>query len=208
MEVLSLEEVDLLGVEVESDPGRPSGLHLSDVIAYMSSKLGLYAAYRGSDPSDLRLKLHLGQAFDRYMAETLLPAIDPCYSPHFRMEEEGVHMTPDGATWVEVEGSEKPAIVELKHTYFSARKGPEEDIPWWAWKVQHMGYLFGYDARYVVHWTLHACGNYAPPGKPLLTRRVIRYGEREIGQNWRMIMRNSEAAREWVDSGGKADVFK
>ena len=168
--------------------GKP---HLTEIVrrvAIATKQLDVY------DDDGMPLRVMIGAAWEA-MCVRLYP--DVWWQPG-EVERDGIVGTPDGlGVW---DGDEDERVVEeWKYTAKSMRMpGGKADrhrdiTREWLWMQQVMGYcnMVG-DCRYA---RLHVCwarGNYEYPLTERYVRYVVRFDERELAANWRMVMANRE----------------
>lgn len=97
--------------------------------------------------------------------------------------------SPDGIG-LDPEDDSRLVLEEYKCTWTSTNK----DISGrWAWLVQTKTYCHMLGLDTVVFYCLHLCGNYRDKREPTFLVYRIQYSERELAENWAMIVNNAGA---------------
>ena len=159
----------------DMDSPRP-GIHVTDLIAEIEEVLGVEREpLLFPTPATYAL---VGIAWEVYVRSR----ITEC-SWDIPVELDGVTGTLDALSW-----GREPEVVECKATWMSSNKEPR-DI--WRWMCQVKAYCHMVGVRTAHMYILHLCGNWKPP-TPLVKEVELTFTERELEENWRMLVTHKE----------------
>jgi hypothetical protein len=185
--------------------GRPSGLHLSQVLHSWKEGLGEKVGQPEGDQDGVRLiegflwetaveymlggcgfDDAMGLAFKRYMR-----ALRSDLTTQIKVEKDGIHMTPDG---VDQEKGELESYKFTRKSFKKASKGSEFQANFWPWYMQESAYLWamGYDTATLI--VCFAAGDYTggPGDPPKILQGTGVYSPEELKSNWDLIRRHAE----------------
>jgi hypothetical protein len=211
---IKLEWDDIQSLTIHPEPvySRSKGLHLSDILRRIAQDTKQYTL--DDEQDEMPLRVFLGLAWEQWCVR-LYPEIhwqpgelcrDKVYGtpdglslmaeiPKSYSNDQIVKVLQDG----KVTGVAPGRVEEFKFTHKSCREkgGPpdsQRDIRGdWMWIHQMMGYINmyranGYEGMNLAR--LHVCyanGNYTYPLTERYIRYLIRFSEREILGNWKMV---------------------
>jgi len=164
-------------------PARAKGTHLSGILRYIAVTSKMVDWQAQSNEEELPLRMALGLAWEEF-AVSLYPEI--VWQPGEEILD-GVAMNADGFSIDYME--------EFKLTWLKKRTGKEIISERWHWMCQVKGYCAGYCQRRV---RLHVCyinGDYKPQ-QPIYMRYLIEFSQKEIEDNWKMVVMNRDRAKE------------
>jgi hypothetical protein len=192
---IKLEWADLQKLHYHPQPvySRSKGLHLSDILRKIAIETQQLTDEDRED--EMPIRIFLGLAWEE-MCVRLYPEIN--WQPG-ELKRDGVYGTPDGESKIGIPGLDKKerCVEEWKFTHKSCRMkgGPPEsnrDIRGdWMWMHQIMGYCNLNQFRSTLA-RLHVCyanGNYTYPLTEKYIRYLIRFSDRELEGNWKMVMK-------------------
>lgn len=211
MDILGQTEIrldwdDIRSLHTHPEPvySRSKGIHLSDILRKIAVETNQLTDEDRAD--EMPLRVFLGLAWEA-MCVRLYPEIT--WQPG-ELCRDRVYGTPDGlttnpTTLAILEGKNLKAqlfygvVEEFKFTYKSCREkgGPPDSMRDirvdWMWIHQMMGYINmyranGYNSMNLAR--LHVCyanGNYVHPYCERYIRYLIRFSERELEGNWKMV---------------------
>lgn len=177
--------------EVSLGAGAPRapGLHLTDVTSDIALMTGVlkpeYADRDVTKPGSI-YRVSLGIAWEQWIVKQHPEVM---HQPG-EIVKDGIPMTPDGYGW---DSSGGLIIHEWKATYKSMIKEDSLDGEW-LWMAQLKGYCCGAETN---HGRLHVFwvnGDYRSSG-PQYRIYDIKFSDREIKENWQMILRHAEKLR-------------
>ncbi len=188
--------------------GRPSGLHLSGIIHKMKVAAGDPIGMVPGDQDGVRLQEGflwetaleyvlagmpldeaIGLSFSRYMH-----ALRSDVSTQITLEQDGVHMTPDGFL------KDKGELESYKCTRKSFAKAitqEEFETNFWPWLVQEMGYAYALGVDTVSWYVLFQAGDYSK-GRgtgPRMVKSTGVFTPEELIENWRVVMIHAKGAK-------------
>lgn len=193
---------------------RSKGVHLSGVLKYIATTTGMLASCGdGQDfEEDFPLRMALGMAVESWF-QALWPAMN--WQPG-EVELDGVVGSPDGYTDeyaykdsrlvstlnVEYLATILALIDEFKLTYKSSRDRHKNITAEWLWMRQLMSYVFMWSQMYgqkLNHGRLHVVwlnGAYEKFkfGEPSYCTYLIEFSDRELEENWRMVVASRDKA--------------
>lgn len=179
--------------------GRPSGLHLSDLIKRMKVAAGENVEPVPGDQEGVRPQVgFIWETALEYMQTGLNhdEAMDLAFKRYamnvkkdivtqVRLEKDGIHMTPDAIC------EKVGELYSFKATYRSFRNAREQEdfeAKFWTWVVQEMSYCWaaGVDtAHWVVLWVV---GDYTYPMRPLYLQATAKFSAEELAENWANVL--------------------
>lgn len=170
---------------------RTNTVHVSDIIHYLCVSLGHY------EPSEANpTRLQLGCAVEDTIAARYVEHYPDRYVrlPEVIDEESGIAGTGDIGDLID------EAVEECKLTWMSTKQGVDSEKLWkFIVQLKAYCYLYGW-----VIGRLHVCyinGDYSytnESGGPQYRVWEFRFTEREVRDNWTMLMRNRDKAAEWI----------
>lgn len=182
-----VQEIKTGGVALPSNPNRPAGLHLSDIIKDIM--VGLDPKTYGK-PMDMT-KVMCGLSFEEALEQTFQSAATGSFRPDPILVPPGIWCSPDSIDpqiW---------AVEEFKLTWYSAKKVCPTDEVYWPWLVQIKGYCKALHTCLAKLTVLHINGDYAPP-RPWPPRFFgLEFTELEVDENWQMLV-NHATSRGWL----------
>ena len=188
--------------------GRPSGLHLSQIVHRMKVDAGENVGELPGDQPGIAMQtgflfeMALEYAFREFMG------VQRTIERQRHLLLDRVHGTPDGFD------RERWVLEEDKSTTRSMRAWEEDPLSFWTWLVQTKGYLKmvaaaeGKPVNLVEFFILFFYGDYSrKPGRGRQIRRTLLYfPDEEIDAQWRVTLRyrdvlEMEQEREALDAG-------
>jgi len=174
------------------DQPRTPGCHVSGVIKSLCIEFGHLKARDDQDmelvesgvereiPSGLRDLWELGCMFEEAVIARL-EAIHPGrYIKPGEFKMDGIYMSPD------ILDTHDWAVEEVKSTWMSSRRGPEDE-KLWKWWVQIMAYCRYFRTRVGRLRVVYIRGDYNNP-RPEYRYWERRFSHHEIEENWAMIV--------------------
>jgi hypothetical protein len=168
----------------------PHALHLTDVIRYIDN-LVIHKGER-RPPSELSVEelyqmslyTSMGWAWEELIRDYLRKVYDRGRDPTRWIRggplvRDGIHMNPD---WLDLEDE---CVDEFKATWLSMDRG----LPW-SWRTQVSSYCGALNVRRGRIWGYFVNGNYKPM-KPRPRAWMLEFNERELHENWNMILLNA-----------------
>lgn len=195
-----------------------SRIHLTQVLHHIESKLGTWEKYDGDFESrEGQLTTALGLAWEEWFAKSTYtqPPVNGIY--HFgEIERNEIVGTPDGLSVVRCEkcGEDVEAIDEFKCSRFGMKQWDDlEKVfaapEWWHRLHQVQSYCQMLGCRHGRFWIYHINGDYKHgPGavRVAFEEFLVEFSERELEQNWRMILNHLPAVRREVNSEDNAST--
>jgi hypothetical protein len=164
---------------LEPNPPRSDTLHVSTLIKAILVGLEPERFSNDSDPS---VKFEMGFAVERAIEEAWrLRRIEVLRPGEF--EKDGITGSPDGVSF----DSDGPIVDEIKCTWMSSRGAPE-DKKFWHWLVQMKAYCYLLDTTRARLHTFFVNGDYAQHREPQYLSWDLQFTEREILENWNMLL--------------------
>jgi hypothetical protein len=179
------EAFELAGSGVDRSCG-PDVVHLTDVTRYIGAKTGLGPNTAGQ--WDLDAAAEAGFIWEDLLSLVLGRRLGVAPG---EVELDGIVGSPDGIgpdPWEEV----PLAVQEYKCTWRSVRNGQPDGV--WHWMAQVKGYCRMVGTHVVVFRVLYLMGDYKGSG-PLRRTFRLEFDQKEIEENWAMILRHREEAR-------------
>lgn len=176
-------EIQILSEEIPrhgSGVERSEGLHLTDIISDLGVELGYFKRESEEKPW---IMFEMGFNWEVALAQAWAGR-----NPTWRPEEvnlNGISGSPDGLC-VDDKGL---FVEEYKCTWSSANKSMDER---WYWLTQGMAYCYMVGTDRCIWEVLYVCGDYSRPIKPLYRRTEVTFTQRELRENWQMIIRHAE----------------
>jgi hypothetical protein len=171
------------------DEERQPGLHLGEVIKSLEKATGL--GYKGDGFNDMQLTAEIGLLWEDVLSRIMKEkyAVRPP-----QIIRDGIWMSMDGINNDLCPGEdpagEVPLVVEeYKAAWKSTRSSPEENF---YYMCQVKSYCYALDTPVAVMRIFHLNGDYRGSG-PVYRVARIRFTEKELEDNWRMILRHKEA---------------
>lgn len=183
----------MMGFSRESQVGRSSGVHLSDIIRALMQRLEKDRTVKKYGPSfdiaeGVPARVEAGILWEPILEESLRRKY-ATIRPAEIVSPEGIAMSPDGLNPVLMAGE------EYKLTWKSCRGGlvdeygmpREKFLPWF---VQMKGYAKWLEVDRFILRVFFVNGDYSrgPDGGPQLKSYDLRFTEDEIDENWRLIL--------------------
>jgi hypothetical protein len=145
--------------------------------------------FEESDPDYTRFEF--GSAFEDAVAHALARRHQRAHPDRFvlvgELELDGLIGTPDLLDFVDM------ALIEVKLTWLSASQDPEGQKFWKYW-VQCMAYCKMLGTQLARLHVGHINGNYKDNRNPIYNIWEAQFSQREIDDNWRMLITNADAA--------------
>lgn len=173
---------------------RTVGVHQSGILCHIARNIGILKPGE-LDEEEYPLLWALGAAWEEYAA-SFYPDME--WQPG-ELTVDDISMNADGLSCGRIENVMTfgdPFLEEFKFTFKGVATGAEflKDKKWWLWLKQAAGYCHGYGTR-VVRWHVcHVRGDYKSFG-PVYRQYVVRFSDREIAQNWQMLLNNRDAVQ-------------
>ncbi len=177
----------------DSSKGRSPGLHLGEVVreyGVATGQVKLVSEARNTK------ELHFAKGFlwerifthvwGQMEAEKYRNRENYLSQPELQVD--GIFMTPDG---VDLEGD---CLDEFKATTRSINKFDNLEAHFDLWLVQIMGYLYGLQMTKCRLIVLFLCGDYKPPFPEVRAKQLV-FTQRELDENWRLIMNYARRMR-------------
>jgi len=190
------EEFVSAGSGVERSRFEDTGLfHLTDVIHDLQNSLGW--GYDHSKPfgDSKYVVMEVG-----FLWEDLLTRVFADRMAH-RPDEvtlDGIVGSPDGVG-PDPDGIEPMVLEEYKATWRSNRRSPLED---WYWMTQTKSYCKMVGATVVIMRILYLMGDYKGSGPQYRVSRIV-YTEKEVDDNWRVIVDHSHKMLKAMEVGNE-----
>jgi hypothetical protein len=165
---------------------RGEGLHLTTIIKYINTVLG--TAKKSPEGWSRDLCMEAGFIWEDTLSLVLG---DRMGVRPGEIECDGILMSPDGIEFLE---SGDPVLEEYKLTWRSTRNKVEQE---WDWLVQTMAYCYALGLNKTLFRILYLMGNYKGTG-PVYREALLRYDKHGLKENWNMILRHKDEAREWA----------
>lgn len=180
--------------------GRERGVHLSGIIQAMLKRIDpkKYAGPR--DPIRMGTYIAGGLAFEQILEDAIRQALFGTLQIERppSMELDGVHMNADGISvelrhW-ELHPEPEPYVMvhEFKMTWMSSREFPHND-KFWKYFTQIKGYCKLFDTTLARLWVYWVNGDYSTH-QPVLMAYDLVFTQREIDDNWNMLLNHRELA--------------
>jgi len=177
---LSVDVADFLPISEEQLAPRSLGLHVSQIINYISTTIGR----RDNDftREDLDAFAVVGRMFERILAETIFRP--PRYIRPGEITMDGITGSPDAVD------CDDGAVVEIKASFKSSKHDIQTFREYW-W--QQMAYCHMLDVNVSKLYVFYVNGDYSPP-KPTWPPRAweAEFGKHELRDNWAMLVRNGK----------------
>ena len=179
----------------DPDPGRSPGLHVSDLVESLATKLG-YLDPQGWDKYGT-LRAEIGQAWeDRLGAhlERKLPCF--CYHPG-ELHKDGIAGTPDGEEITDdglLIHEIKLTWIGLGNPFYRRRPGL---IPWY-WEAQIKAYCHMAQTRNAILHRVYLNEAYKPP-RPVYWALGMEFTRQELERHWEMMRREAGKRTEHAD---------
>jgi len=172
-------------------PDRSVGrIHVSEVIRWIDNRVihrGERKPYDEMSPSEKKRMgsyTSMGWLWEDLLENSLAPVFGAAeYIKTGEIELDGIVGTPDG---LELSGL---TVDEMKATWRSSRRPIETDF--WNWLTQVKAYCFMLRLQRVSLRVFFVNGDYRDSG-PQVKQFDIEFTERELQDNWRMIVANSQ----------------
>jgi hypothetical protein len=146
----------------------------------------------------LTLDEAIGLAFKRLMV-----AIRSDVTTQIKLEQDGVHMTPDG--FIKNTGALESYKCTRK-SFKNAASQEEFETNFWPWLVQEMGYAYALGVDTVTWIVLFQAGDYSK-GRgtgPRIVQATATFSTDELIENWRVVMIHAKG----VEDGQRQLDFK
>lgn len=182
---ISVEDVQWPGVQWDDEGEREEGMHLGEVIKSLMERGGL--GYKGKGFTDMELTAEIGLLWERVLGKVMAEkyAMRPPQICH-----DGIWMSPDGIGPDPLD--EVPLVIEeYKAAWASTRRSPGDNF---YYMTQVKSYCHALNTNVAVMRIFHIMGDYRGSG-PLYRVARIKFSERELNQNWSMILKEKERMR-------------
>jgi len=193
--LIELDPLVLSGRRGDRSTGK---VHISEILRWVDNRVihrGQRKPYEDLSPNERKRMgnyVSVGYAWEDLLAQSLAPVFGGEYVRTGEIELDGIVGTPDG---LELTGL---AIDETKATWRSSRRSIETDF--WSWFVQVKAYCWMMKLNRVSLRVFFVNGNYADSG-PQVKCFDIDFTDRELEDNWRMILANARAMQKEKRSG-------
>lgn len=169
----------------DPSPDRAPGVHVSDLVERLATKLGHLDPRPWDTASTLRARI--GTAWESHLGPLLERKL-PCFvwQPG-ELTLDGITGTPDG-----LEHSLEGRIVlhEIKFTWISVNNrqhGKRPGLVTWYWEAQIKAYCKMANTRWAVLHRLYCNRTYKPP-EPYYWPLGIEFTQLELDRHWRMLL--------------------
>lgn len=172
---------------VQMDRLPRGGVHFSDVMKYMTLNLGKFLAKELSEEDFHRFKVGFSWEAAALSAGILFDTV--AHHPHtiegLKFEEDGIHLTSDGADL------KCGRIIEAKATWYGSNHHILDPVfAHYQWQGKSYARAFG--VTKVLYPFAFMMGDYRANRKPIFKAWECAYSERELTKNWDMILRNRD----------------
>lgn len=169
---------------------RSPGLHVTDVIHYLDTKL--HGPHKGPGFSDLPLTMECGFLWEDLLGHILADryVIRP---PELTCD--GIALSPDGIG-PDPDGLVPAVLEEYKFTWMSTNKPPEKV---WRWMIQIQCYLHATQLTVALLRVLYVMGDYRGSG-PLYRVFRLTFTPDELLQTWTMILNYKKETEQWLQN--------
>lgn len=183
---INVEDVKWPETLFDDDEPRQDGLHLGEVIRYIT-QLSSSNKKRASF-LDMELTAEIGLLWERVLGKVMAEkyAIRPP-----QIQKDGVWMSPDGIG-PDPDGILPMVVEEYKCTWQSMRRDLRDNF---YYMTQAMSYCNAYDVNVAVFRVFYIMGDYRGSG-PVYRQARIEYTRRELRDNWDMILRHKNEMEE------------
>lgn len=164
---------------------RAEGLHLTDIIRYIQDQIN---PYKGDGFKDRYLTMEMGFIWEDLLSYVLGERIGKRLND---LECDGIYANPDGLGLDPLDGK-SPVVEEYKCTWRSINKLPT-DNPRWMMQIKSYCHILG--VKVAVMHILHIMGDYKGGGPQSKSYR-IEFDQKEIDDNWGVILAHKEATIE------------
>lgn len=188
--------------------GRPSGLHLSQIIHHMKVAAGEnVGAIPGDQPNVRMIEGFLWETALEYVAagmplddaiglafKRLMVSLRSDVTTQITLEQDGIHMTPDGYN---EEKGELESYKCTRKSFKNAATKEEFESNFWPWLVQEMGYAYALGVDTVTWIVLFQAGDYSK-GRgtgPIMVQATAVFTPEELQENWRVVMVHAKGVK-------------
>lgn len=185
---MNVREVSVTEAGVVQTNHARAGVHLSDVIRYMTLALGKYAEKDLAEEDFHRFKVgfswEAGVLGTGILMDTL--AHHEHTIPALKAELDGIRMTSDGVDLA------CGRVVECKATWYSVAKSIEDPV-FGHYHWQGKAYCRAFEVPKCLFVFAYMMGDYRENRRPMFKAWEVEYDAPELEQNWGMILRNRDA---------------
>lgn len=179
-------ETELIGPG--SGQERSEGLHLTPIIRDIAVELGIFKSREGDDGPPPALA-EMGFMFEDLLAKVFGDRLMAARIGE--VELDGITGSPDGMNFHMVDM--ETVVEEYKCTWKSMNRPIEDE---WYWITQTKAYCKMTGCRRAILRVMYVNGDYKPP-TPAYRAYDLKFTERELEENWRMIV-NHARAKGWL----------
>jgi len=167
----------------DASPERTPGLHLSTILKSISVELDPKRFNTGK-PMDMK-KIESGFTFERVLEIAFQSRREGIFRPG-EIEKDGILMSPDGID------PEDWRLEEFKCTWMSDFDAPgHQKFAHWFWQMR--GYCYALETTRARLRALFVNGSYREGYSPTYHVWDIEFSERELIENWAMVMNHARA---------------
>lgn len=178
-------------------PPRTDGLHVSQIYGDLDKLINKQRYASGMAEDDLSMFGQIGFLWERVLEVALADVTiggDP--ARYFRPGEllhEGLLLTPDYADLDFFgNGSLVMGLEEWKVCWKSVNAWADFEKNFWRWKVQMMAYCYALGILHARMRVLFIAGDWKGNIVPQVKMREFTFTERELTDNWQMLVRHAE----------------